>query len=77
VLEQGSICFQLQAMKKGRGMTFSPSPIFHPKKLADDHGRPVIIVQPCGSYNQSYHCDDIAVTSCKHTFHPFYLGAML
>jgi len=53
VLEQGSICFQLQAMKKGRGMTFSPSPVFHPKKLADDHGRPVIIVQPCGSYNQS------------------------
>jgi hypothetical protein len=77
VLEQRNICFQLHAMKKGGGMSFQPTPIIHLKKPTNDGGRCVIIVQPCGYCNQCFHCFDIAVTSCKHLFHPLCFGAML
>ncbi len=32
-----------------------------------------ILVKPCGFCNRRYHCRDIAIASCKHTFHPFCL----
>jgi hypothetical protein len=64
-------------MKIGRGMAFKPKPIVHFEELLKDSGRTFIIVKPCGFYNQGFHCMEVAVTSCEHTFHPFYLGVML
>jgi hypothetical protein len=69
--------FNTTRMKIGRGMTFKPKPIVHFEDLLEDSGRTFIIVKPCGFCNQGFHCMDVAVTSCKHTFHPFYLGVML
>jgi hypothetical protein len=36
-----------------------------------------ILVKPYGFCNRGYHCHDIVVASCKHTFHPFCLGELL
>ncbi len=58
-------------------MSFQPNPIIPPEKPTNDGRRFVIIVQPCGYCNQWFHCFDIAITSCKHTFHPFCFCAML
>ncbi len=49
----------------------------HPKKPKSDGGINVVVIKPCGYCNQNYHCVDIVITSYKHTFHPFCLGAML
>ncbi len=58
-------------------MCFQPLPIVHLEKPTHDGGKNVIVIKPCGYYNQNYHCVDIAITSYKHTFHPFCLRAML
>jgi hypothetical protein len=75
-MEEDNICSQLHTMKKGDGMFFSPKPIVHLEKPADDGERNFIIIKSCGYCNQWYHCYDV-VYSYKHTFHPWCLGAML
>jgi hypothetical protein len=78
VKEEDNILSQLHEMKTRQGgMCFYPLPIVHPKIPVNDGGKNVVIIKPCGYYNLCYHCCDIAITSCKHTFHPFCLGAML
>lgn len=74
--EETVVTMQLQHMKDGSGMSFWPKPIIHPERPSADETT-VIILRPCGFCNGSFHCYDIVVTSCKHTFHPFCLGAML
>ncbi len=64
-------------MKIGTSMIFKPKPIMISKTIAKDNGRAFIIVKPCGFCNEGFHCMDVAVTSCKHTFHPLCLSAML
>jgi hypothetical protein len=58
-------------------MCFQPLPIVHLDKPTHDGGKNVIVIKPCGYCNQNYHCVDIVITSCKHTFHPFCFEAML
>jgi hypothetical protein len=65
-------------MTKGMGMTFKPKPILQFEEFVDqENGRTVIFVKPCGFYNHTFHCMDVVVTPCKHTFHHFCLGVML
>jgi hypothetical protein len=64
-------------MKIGEGMTFKPKPIMHFEEHVDDNGRIFIIVKPCGFCNNGFHCMDVVVASCKHTFHLFCLSVML
>jgi hypothetical protein len=65
-------------MKKEVGMCFWPKPIMHPTKpINDASARMFIIIKPCGFCNQSFQCHDIIVINYKHTFHLFFLGAML
>jgi hypothetical protein len=47
------------------------------REAKDDGGINVIVIKPCGYCNQNYHRANIAITSYKHTFHPFCLRAML
>jgi hypothetical protein len=62
-MEEDNICSQLHAMKKGDGMFFSPKPIVHIMKPADDGERNFIIIKSCGYCNQWYHCYEIVVSS--------------
>ncbi len=72
-----NIQMQQDKMKIGKGMAFKPKPNLHFKDVLEDSSKTFVIVKPCGFCNQGFHCMDVAITSCKHTFHPFYLGAML
>ncbi len=40
-------------------------------------GHNVIVIKAHGYCNQWYHCGDVALPTCKHTFHPLCLVAML
>jgi len=78
VKEDDNIWSQLHEMKIGQsGICFQPLPIVHLEKRVDDGGRNVLVIKPCGYCNQCYHYYDITITSCKHCFHSFCLGAML
>jgi hypothetical protein len=77
VKEENNVCSQVDAMKKGGGMCLWPKPILHLAKPTNDSARTFIIINACGYYNQWFHCDDIVVTSYRHTFHPFCFEAML
>ncbi len=58
-------------------MAFKPKPILHFEDALEDSGRTFVIVKPCGFCNHGFHCMDVAITFCKHTFHPFCHGVML
>lgn len=78
VEEEETICSWLHDMKKGFSMCFWPIPIMHPMKpIYDEGARTFVIIKPCGYCNQYFHCHDVAMTGCKHTFHPFCLCVML
>jgi hypothetical protein len=64
-------------MKKENGISFWLQPFFHLDVPLEDSGHNVIVIKACGYYNQWYHCGDVALTSHKHTFHPFCLATML
>jgi hypothetical protein len=64
-------------MKIGARMIFKHKPILHSKETTKENGRAFIIVKPCGFCNERFHCMDVVITSCIHTFHPFFLGSML
>ncbi len=76
-IELENIQLQWDKMKIGESMTFKPKPIMHFEKFVDDNGKTLIIVKPCGFCNNGFHCMDVVVASCKHTFHPCILGVML
>jgi hypothetical protein len=58
-------------------MVFKLMPILHSDKPFEESGRVFIIFKTCGYCNHGFHCIDVVVTTCKHTFHPFCLDAML
>jgi hypothetical protein len=37
----------------------------------------LISLNPCEYCNRGYQCHDIAITSCKHAFHPFCLAQVV
>jgi hypothetical protein len=74
--EEAAITSQLQQIIEGGRMSFWPKPIIHLEQPNEDETN-FLIIRPCGFCGGSFHCYDIVVTSCKHTFHPFCLGAML
>jgi hypothetical protein len=63
-------------MWKGGGMSFWHKCILHPNKPLCDAPN-MIIMKSCGVCGQSYHCFDIAMTSCLHTYHSYRLGQHL
>jgi len=67
----------MNGMKKGGGMCFWPPPIMHLAKPPDDGLNNFVIIKSCGCCHGWFHCDDIVVMSCKHTFHPFCFSVML
>ncbi len=67
---------QLGDMEKGKGSSFWPKPILHPLCPVNVE-TPIILVKPCGFCKAWYNSYDKVVTSCKHTYHPFYLGELL
>jgi hypothetical protein len=58
-------------------MAFKPKPIVHFEEPSKDSGRTFVIMKPCRFCNQGFHYMDVAITFCKHTFHPFCLGVVL
>lgn len=68
---------QVAAMRKGSGMSFWPIPQVHIENSFLEVGRNVIVIKPCGYCTKGFPNMDIAVTPCRHTFHPFCLGVML
>jgi hypothetical protein len=74
--EQNAICEQLKEMQKGGSMSFWPKPILHPDR-PPCNGPTMIVIKSCGLCGQWYHCWDIVVTSCLHTYHPTCLSEHL
>lgn len=72
-LEVKIVNVQLQEMQMLGGVSFWPIPILH---LCMSISIKLISLNPCGYCNKGYQCHDIAITSCKHTFHPFYLAQL-
>lgn len=75
--EEGSIEEQLEMMREGSGMCFWPKPLVQLEKPVEEVPRNVLIIGACGYCDSIFEFNDIAVTSCKHAFHPFCLGVML
>ncbi len=70
-VEEKIICRQLEEMKNKSGTSFWAKPIVHP--MLNNKFETYILVNLCGFCNRRYYCHDIAVASCKHTSHLFYL----
>jgi len=70
-VEEKTIYRQLEEMKYKSGTSFWPKPIVHP--MLNNKFETYILVNPCGFCNRRYYCHDIAIPSCKNTFHPFCL----
>jgi hypothetical protein len=68
---------QLKLKAKGGGLSCWPKLILHPPFLGDADGSIHIQLHPCGFYKLWYHCFDLVITSCKHTFHPYCLDESL
>jgi hypothetical protein len=64
-----------EKMKNRFDKVFRLKPILHFDDVMENNGRSFIVVKPCGFLIKT----SIVwmLLSCKHTFHPFYLGAML
>jgi hypothetical protein len=75
--QESAVQLQLGLMAKGGGLSLWPKPTLHPLCPRDDDFLPQIQLRPCGYCKQWFHCFDVVVTSCKHTFHPFCLAESL
>jgi hypothetical protein len=71
--EEAKISQQLLQMQKGGDMSLWPKPILHRDRPQGDNPN-MIIIKKCGICGQWYHCFDVAMTSCLHTYHPTCLG---
>jgi len=63
-------------MTKGGRMHFWPIPILN-LDIPSCVGPSMVIIKRCGLCGQWYHCFDVVVTSCLHTYHPTCLGEHL
>lgn len=57
-------------------MSFWLTPTFHPNR-PPCNGPTMIVIKSYGLCGQWYHCWDIIMTSCLHTYHPTCLGEHL
>jgi hypothetical protein len=64
-------------MRKGGGLTFWPKPMVQMEKGSSNLVRTIIAIKYCGFCDSVFELNDIAVTSCRHTYHPFCLGIMV
>jgi hypothetical protein len=76
-IEIESIQLQCDKMKRRVGISFNLNPIMHYEEDVEESENAFVIAKPYGFCNYGFHCMDDVITSCKHTFHPFCLGAML
>lgn len=75
--KQNAMANQVVEMHKGGGLSFWPKPILHPACPPTSKNSIAVNVRPCGFCNQGYHCSNITMTSCKHTYHTICLGEFL
>lgn len=69
-----AVHWQLEEMQQGKGLSFWPKPILHPIPPIDgDSSLVYILLKPRGYYKRWFTSYDVAITSCKHTYHPFCL----
>lgn len=69
---------QSKQMECGRGVSFWPKPLLHSCTTTESENANFnLVVKPCGFCNRSYHYNDIVVTSCEHTYHPFFLAKII
>jgi hypothetical protein len=61
-------------MESGKGVSFWPKPILHPSSSTKSKSVSFIVVKPYGFCSKGYHFGDVAIVSCKHIYHPFYLA---
>lgn len=62
-------------MEKDGGVSFWPKPILHHAvSIGGSKQIDMLTISTCGHCNRGFYCNDIAVTSCKHCFHPFCLA---
>ncbi len=64
-------------MERGGETSFWPKPMLHPSFLVETNSTPFIVLKACEFCKVGYNYYNISITSCKHTYHPFYLGEML
>ncbi len=76
-VEEKAIDRQFEAMKKMGHNSFWPKPILHPNVEENSDRLIYIQIKPCEFCARGFHCNDIVVTSCRHTSHLFYLSKML
>jgi hypothetical protein len=72
--EVATVGRQIGEMKSSGGIEFQPKSLLHPPSSDILGSDSFLHVRPCGWYRRGYQCFDIAVTSCKHMFHPFCLA---
>ena len=58
----------LVRLKTGLLDSISPTPIQRPK---DSDKNTLVYVENCPLCGEGFHCNDIVVSSCGHTYHPF------
>jgi hypothetical protein len=76
--EVAAIRHQKEDMENKRGLSVWPRPILHlaAGKVGDENFL-YLVIKPCDFCNRGFHCCDIVVTSCKHTFHPLCLSEIV
>ena len=62
----------LVRLKTGLLDSFSPTPIQRPK---DSDKNTLVYVENCPLCGEGFHCNDIVVSSCGHTYHPFCMSS--
>ena len=62
----------LARLKTGLVDSFSPTPIQRPKEFEKNN---LVYVEDCPLCGESFHCNDIVVSSCGHTYHPFCMSS--
>ena len=62
----------LARLKTGLGDSFSPTLIQRPKDLENNS---LVYIENCPLCGEGFHCNDIVVSSCGHTYHPFYMSS--
>jgi hypothetical protein len=72
--EVAAVARQIEDMKSIGRITFCPKPLLHLPSSDILDSDSYLHVRQRGWCRRGYHCFDIAVTSCKHMFHPFCLA---
>ena len=72
--EQGNKEQQLDYMQQGQGLQLWPIPQVN---SAESTRTVSVLIKPCGYRKLGFQNFDVALTSCKHAFHPFCLCVML